>query len=278
MRRMRSATGAPGDAYFERVGERSFRATAHVGGAWSLEEQHIAPALGLLAHLVETDRDARRDDGLVLGRLSYDILGTMPIDVVDTEVRVLRPGRTIELVEAVMRHGGRDAVRLRAWLLQPGETAAVAGTALPHIAAPGEMEAWDPTTVWPGGFIASVELRRAYVEPGRSSFWVRTGVPLLAGERVSPLSRMAGLLDIANGMTVRADPTKVAFPNVDLTAHLFAEPRGEWVGFDTTVSFGAGGTGLTHSVLHDETGPIGTLSQLLTVRPLVTGPGRPDRP
>ncbi|MFN7242916.1 MAG: thioesterase family protein, partial [Dietzia cercidiphylli] len=60
-------------------------------------------------------------------------------------------------------------------------------------------------------------------------------------------------------------------PNIDLTAHLFREPRGEWVGFDTRVSFGPGGLGLTSSTLHDESGPIGTLAQTLTVRPVTPG-------
>jgi hypothetical protein len=254
-------------SYFERRGERTFRATEHVSGAWDLDTQHVAPALGLLVHCVEDDRDRRRGDGLVIGRLSYDILGTMPVDTVDVEVQVLRPGRTIELVEASLSHGGRDAVRLRAWLLQPGETEDLAGTALPALPAPEAMPAWDPTTVWPGGFIASVEVRREQRDPGRACFWVRTDVPLLAEEEVSSFASSAGLFDIANGMTVRTDPGRVAFPNVDLTAHLFTQPRGGWVGFDTTVSFGAGGLGLTSSVLHDERGPVGTLSQALTVRP-----------
>lgn len=254
-------------AYFERVGADCFRATEHVGGAWDTATQHIAPALGLLAHLVETDRDARRSDGLVIGRLSYDILGTMPLAVVDVSVRVLRPGRTIELVEAVMSHAGRAGVRLRAWLLQPGETDGVAGSDLPALPPPDAVPAWDPTTVWPGGFIASVEVRRDQLAPGRARFWVRTPLPLLAGEEVSGLARAAGLLDIANGMTVREDPHRVTFPNVDLTAHLFRAPAGEWLGFDTTVSFGPGGLGLTSSVLHDAAGPVGTSAQALTVRP-----------
>lgn len=63
------------------------------------------------------------------------------------------------------------------------------------------------------------------------------------------------------------NPADVAFPNIDLTAHLFAEPTGEWLGFDTTASVSATGTGLTHSVIHYETGPIGVSSQMLTVRP-----------
>jgi hypothetical protein len=59
----------------------------------------------------------------------------------------------------------------------------------------------------------------------------------------------------------------VAFPNVDLTAHLVRSPEPGWLGFDTTVTFGPTGHGLTSSVLHDEHGPVGTLAQSLTVRP-----------
>ncbi len=253
-------------AYFERIGPSAFRATSHVGGAWKTDEQHIAPALGLLVHLVEQDRDRRRDDRLTVGRLSFDILGTIPIDVAGTAVTVLRPGRTVELVEATLSHGGRAVVRLRAWLLQAADTSRIAGVALPRIPGPAEMAPWDPTTVWAGGFIASVEVRRSRLEPGRGAFWVRTPVPLLDGEPVSPLARAAGLFDIANGMTVRVSPKEVAFPNLDLTAHLFAQPQGEWLGFDTAVSFGPDGVGLTATTLHDETGPIGTVGQTLTLR------------
>jgi hypothetical protein len=253
--------------YFTRLDEHRFRATPEVGGAWNVEEQHIAPALGLLAHAVEQDRDRRRSDGLRVGRLSYDILGTVPVAEVDVAVHVTRPGRSIELVEASLRHDGRDVVRLRAWLLQPGDNQRIAATTLPRMKPPADLPAWDPTTVWPGGFIASAEVRRDEDEPGRARFWVRTATTLLGDEPVSDLARFAGLLDIANGMTVRVAPTEVAFPNVDLTAHFFEEPRGDWVGFDTSVSFGATGLGLTSSVIHDQDGPVGTLAQALTVRP-----------
>jgi hypothetical protein len=253
--------------YFKRSGRSSFTPTEHVGGAWTADEQHIAPALGLMTHLVEADHAARRaDDLLSVSRLSFDILGVLPLEEVDVAVRVLRPGRTIELVEAVLSHAGRPAVVLRAWLLAGQDTASISGTHLPSLPPPTAVPAWDPTTVWPGGFIASVQVRRNQEEPGRAGFWVRTDVPLL-DEPASPLATAAGLFDIANGMTVRADPAAVAFPNVDLTAHLVRAPRSGWLGFDTTVTFGPTGQGLTSTVLHDEDGPLGTLAQSLTVRP-----------
>ena len=254
--------------YFERLGDSLFRATEHTLGAWSPAEQHIAPSLGLLAHAVERDRDGRRDDLLPLTRLSFDILGTVPVAEVDVAVRVLRPGRSIELVEATMSHAGRAVLVLRAWLMQRFPTAHLAGSALPPLPGSDEMPAWDMSAVWPGGFIASAEVRRRAHTPGRASAWVRTDIGLVAGESVSPTARAVGLLDIANGLAVRAEPTEVSFRNIDLTAHLFAEPRGDWLGFDTTVSFGADGLGLTHSIIHDETGPIGSSSQMLTVRPI----------
>ncbi|CAM2930700.1 thioesterase family protein [Prescottella defluvii] len=254
-------------AYFKREGDHAFRPTQHVSGAWNADEQHIAPAIGLLTHVVELDRDRRRDDGLVIARLSYDILGTLPMDSVETSVTVLRPGRTIELVEATLAHDGRPAVRMRAWLMREGDTEALAGSAFPRIAAPEEMPAWDPTTVWGGGFIATADVRRVHTEPGRAAYWVRTPHDLVEGEAIGSLARAATLFDIANGMAARARPEDVAFPNVDLTAHLFTLPRGEWVGFDTTVSFGPTGLGLTSSVIHDLHGPVGTLNQILTVRP-----------
>ena len=254
-------------SYFERTAAFSYVPTEHVSGAWNPAEQHIAPSLGLLAHVIEQDRDARRDDHLLATRLSYDIWGTLPMEEVTASVRVLRPGRTIEHVEAALARDGRTAVTLRAWLMRTSPTDTIAGTRLAPIPGPEETPGWDPTSVWPGGFIASARVRRQQHEPGRAVVWASTDIPLVDDEAVGPLARTAGLLDIVNGMTVRQDPREVAFPNLDLTAHLLREPTGDWVGFDATVSFGPAGVGVTSSVLHDQHGPLGTLAQTLTVRP-----------
>ena len=64
------------------------------------------------------------------------------------------------------------------------------------------------------------------------------------------------------------EPTETwLFPNVDLTLHLHRQPVAGPVGLDTTVVFGADGLGLTETVLHDGTGPVGRAAQVLTVRP-----------
>ncbi|MBM9460817.1 thioesterase family protein [Nocardioides sp. zg-536] len=254
-------------AYWHRTAAHTFTPTEHVGGAWDLRTQHIAPALGVLAHEVERDRDRRRGADLVISRLSYDILGTVPLAAIDVEVEVLRPGRTIELVQATARSEGRAVVVLRAWLTEPYDTAALAGTAVEPIPGPEQTPPWDMAGLWRGGFIASIEARRTEHAPGRASAWFRTPHALVADEEVSRFAATAGMIDVSNGTAVRADPAKVAFPNLDVTAHFHRHPVGEWVGLDVTVTFGATGMGLTSAVLHDEQGPVGIVAQTLTVRP-----------
>lgn len=254
--------------YFRRTGQLTFAPTEHVVGAWNLADQHIAPALGLLLHEVERDMAARHPGGgWIATRLSFDILGPVPVEEFEITAKLLRPGKTVEMVQASMIHNGRPIVLLRAWLMATRDTAALEGSPVAPLPEPEAMPEWDPTTLWPGGFLASARVRRIEKERGRSQYWVRTPVMLLDGEPVSATARAAGLFDIANGMAVRADPRRILFPNVDLTAHLFREPRAGWLGFDTSVSFGPGGVGLTHSVLYDETGPLGTVAQSLTIRP-----------
>lgn len=254
--------------YFERVDESVYRATAETQGAWNTDEQHIAPALGLLAHALEQDHATRHATPLRLSRVSFDILGTLPIDTVDLYTRVIRPGRTIELLEASLSMDGRVGVTARGWFLQESDTPALAGSALPAMPPRAGMERWNNPAGWRGRFITTADVFRRQSEPGRAWSWIRPQLPLLDDVEVSPTARLLGLIDIANGVTPRVSPDEVVFPNVDLTVHLLRAPETEWIGFDTTVSFGPTGLGLTHTVLHDELGPIGTSQQALTVRPL----------
>jgi len=255
-------------SYFLRRSETVFEPTAHVGGAWNTDEQHVAPVLGLMAHLAEVEHCTRRPDApLALARAGYDILGVIPMDAFQVETRLVRPGRTIELVEVTLTHAGRAALVLRAWMLQQSDTAAVAGHPLPNMPERASLPAWSPSAVWPGGAIRSIDAHREHVETGRARCWIRPRPVLLEGEEVSARARMLGMTDFANGIATRVAPEQALYPNVDLTASVFREPVGEWFGLDTSVSFGADGVGLTESVLSDEIGPLGTVSQTLTVRP-----------
>lgn len=258
-----------GESYFVRVGPDRFRPTEHTGGGWSTEQQHIGPAVGLMVHALDAYVAGRGPDDRVTARLAVDILGTMPLTDVEVAVEQVRPGRTIELLEVVLSSGGRPAARTRAWRLDPGDTAAVAGGATPSLPRPDDLPVTPLHTLWPGGFIASVEMRRVGERvQGAGAAWLRTAVDLVDGEPASTLARFATLVDVANGIGIRQPPERWLYPNLDLVLHLHRQPAdGEWVGLRTTCVFGPGGVGLTASEVHDLHGPVGRAEQLLTLRP-----------
>ena len=255
--------------YYRRVGEHRFAPSHHVGGAWRDDEQHFSPLGGLIIHALDRFVEDRAPDQLVFSRLCFDILGQIPREECEITVESIRPGRTIELLGATVRIGGRAVVLARAWRLHAGDTAAVAADSLDRLPSPEDCVRWDMTTVWDGGFIGSLDVRMvAPPEPGRACGWVSTARDLVDGEPSSPHASFMALVDTANGIGVRQAPTTWMFPNVDLTIHLVRSPAGPWTGLDTTVSWGPGGLGVTSTVLHDLDGPVGFAQQSLTLRPL----------
>ena len=253
------------ESYYRRAAADLYDPTGHAQGAWSPEEQHIAPVAGLIAHAI--DRHDPRPD-LALAKLGYEILGFIPLRRTHVEVRTIRPGRTIEQLQAVASVEGREVVRATAWRLLRSDTSAVAGTHLPQLPDPESVPTLQGIAQWGGGFIESLEVRSAAPEePGRGWAWLRTPLPLVADEHVGPTAGYVALVDTANGIATRVSPQHWVFPNVDLVVHLVARPEPGWVGLDTTVTFGSAGVGLTTTSLHDVTGPIGRAEQILTVRP-----------
>ncbi len=251
-------------AYYRSLGGGRYQPSMHTEGAWVTEEQHMAPASGLLADAIETC-SARTD--LLTSRITFDILGLIHREEVRITASVIRPGRTIELVQAEMHAGGRVVVRATAWRLARTDTADLAATELTPMPGPDTAEPWNGLQVWGGGFIRSLEFRSLPGgRPGRARAWIRTRHPLVDDRQVSELAAYVGLIDTANGVAVRSKPIELLFPNTDLTIHFVREPAGEWLGLDTSVSYGPGGVGLTASVLHDIDGPVGRAAQSLTLR------------
>lgn len=249
--------------YFTALGQGRYLPTHRTQGAWQEDEQHVAPVIGLLVHALELNHP-RAD--LQWARVGVDILGMIRREEMHVTTRVLRPGRTIELLESVVEIGGRPTVRATAWRLVRGETAEVAAVEHDRMPGPEEMPVWHGMEQWGGHFIQSVEFRATGNRPGRGRAWARTPVQLVDTEPVSDLARWVGLLDTANGIATRQSPREWLYPNVDLTLHLHRQPRGTWVGLDTRVHWGPDGLGQTSSVAHDVDGPVGTVEQALTVR------------
>jgi hypothetical protein len=91
--------------------------------------------------------------------------------------------------------------------------------------------------------------------------------PLLPGEPLTPLARLAAAADFGNGVSATLPFDRFLFINADLTIHLYRPALGDWIGLDARTLLSAGGTGTAESVLHDATGPLGRAFQTLVVQP-----------
>ncbi|OKL53502.1 thioesterase [Bowdeniella nasicola] len=256
-------------AFYRHLGGTRFESTEHAEGAWNPEQQHMAAACGLLAQ--ELERYVADTDGdrlpLRFARLAFDIMGQLHSGEFDVLVETIRPGKTIELIEAAMVKDDRRLLVLRAWRLAVSDSAEMEGYEDLDIPGPTECEPYPEMTKWPGGFIRSTTYRQsARSRPGNGVVWMTTDVDVCEGRETSTFARLMGMADTTNGVMPRGNKDEWMFPNVDLTVYLYREPAGQWIGFDVQQSIGPDGIGVTSTVLHDKSGPFGRAEQILTVR------------
>src|SRR4029450_4477053 len=99
------------EAFYLRSGPDRFRATELTQGPWGPGLQHAGPAAALLGRAVEAHGD--RDD-LQVTRMTFDIARALPIAELEVATRLLRGGRSVELVEATLAAGGAEGRRATA--------------------------------------------------------------------------------------------------------------------------------------------------------------------
>lgn len=253
------------DAYFLPLGDGRFRATEHTSGPWDLGAQHAGPPSALLARALEA---LVADPAQMLARVTLEILGPVPVDEVEVQAAVVRPGRSVQMFEAELSAGGRPAMRARAWstLRAPADDVSDSAAVPPR----PDAEAAGPT-LWPySGYLHSVEWRFArggWDEAGPATAWTRLRIPVVPGEEPSPLQRVLAVADSASGISWVLPIGDWLFINPELTVHVQREAQGEWISMAAETTIAQGGTGLARSVLCDDRGPVAYGAQSLLVAP-----------
>lgn len=243
-----------------------WRATDHTAGPWDPGAQHGGPPSALLARAIE--RCAPRED-LRIARVTVEILGVVPVGELTLSARVVRPGRSVELVEAVLTASGRDCARAYAWRVRRTEGVQVDSRAAAVPPLPGTA-AEELGEGWSGGYLRAVEwrfVRGRFDRPGPAAAWTRLRVGVVPDEEPSPLQRVLAVADSGNGLSSELDLTQWYFINPELTVHAHREAAGEWVCLDATTTISDGGSGLATSVLSDLQGPVAVGAQTLLVAP-----------
>jgi acyl-coenzyme A thioesterase PaaI-like protein len=248
-------------------GEGRFSSTRSTAGPWGPDSQHGGPPAALLTRAIESL--AGHSPDRVVGRLTMDVLGPVPVGPLTVQASVLRPGRSVQLCEATAydERRGRACARATAWLFPATTDGPKAAEApLPHVPADGVPK--DPPASWSRGYLDSIEWRwitGAVDEPGPGVVWMRPRVPLVEGEPMSGLQRLMTCVDSASGVSAALDIASWGFQNTELTVHVLRPPAGEWLCLQAATLLGGGSVGLATSEVYDQRGLVARSAQALLV-------------
>ena len=202
------------EAFFEQVADERFVPTAFTRGPWDPKSQHAGPPAALLGRAVQLRPGARED--MRLARITFEILRPVPLRPLSVTTRLLREGRSVELVEASLApDAGEEVMRARA--LRIRTTPSSVPEVNEHRAVPPPEQCspqpFFPVT-WDVGYHTAMECRFAegsFLARGPATCWMRMRVPLVAGAQTMPLDRVLVAADSGNGLS-----------NVlDFSSHLF---------------------------------------------------------
>src|SRR4051794_19376786 len=257
------------ESFYEPLGGGRFMSTGHTSGPWDVRSQHAGPPAALLGRALEAT-DPR--PGTLLARVTFEILGPVPVAEVEIESRVLRPGRTVELLEARLSAGGRPVMTARAWRLPATEAP---GVVAPGAAPPPPRPEEETPPPHDFGSGHAVEMRFApggCFAPAPATAWTRLKVGVVPDEEPSPLQRVLAVADSGNGISAVMSWDDWLFINPELTVHVVRPPVGEWVVLDAATTIAPGGAGLPPRRLFDGAGPGGDRAPALLRAPRPPSP------
>jgi hypothetical protein len=224
-----------------------------------------------MTKLMEELSTSTADSRLRIGRVSMDILGPIPVAPVRVRASVDRRGSRISLLAAEMvaaRPGGPDraVARASAWLLATSDTADVATDRFPPLvegAADPVPHSWEGAT----GYLEAISWRRQVeLDNGSPVVWMSPLAHLVDTEEMTPMQRLALVVDCANGAGAALDPAAFVFMNTDTAMHVHRLPVGDDFALRARGSIGPDGIGVTTAEIFDRYGFIGTCAQTLLVQ------------
>jgi hypothetical protein len=218
---------------------------------------------GLTARAVELARAG--DPDMFCSRLTIDMFRSAPLAPVRATARSIRSGRRIAVLEVTVENDDGPVGQGKAVLLRRSEQPEGAFRPTPGWDVPAPPELGPPlagaagarwTAPWESWRIGPAAQTGAAWSEG---MWIREVHPLISGEPLTPLVRVAMAADLASPVANASD-RGLAFINADYTIYLGRDPVGEYVGIQPYGHVSERGVAVGQCVLHDLQGPAGFIA------------------
>lgn len=261
---MNPPKAGPGDTLFHRDGDRVVP-TDLTQGPWDPNAQHGGPVSALLADAIErTETPAP----MRVTRLTIELMRPVPLTPLRVRTEVLRTGRKVQLVQAVLTADDVEvaravglAIRLDVGSIEfdPAQHVHPGDEQLP---ARGDEHPFGSTTAMPfmPGFLRAVTMLRATGSQGSggvAEVWCRLHCQVVDDRELTPLVRAASLADFTSGLGNSLDFARFTSINPDVTMQLWRHPIGEWIGLRAVTKLTAEGIGISESAIFDDEGRFG---------------------
>lgn len=237
---------------------------------WGPDSLHGGAPAALLARAIEGHEV---DVPMLLSRTTFEFLRPVPCAPLKIAVRTARPGKKVQLVEAVLTVGDAEVCRATGLRIRTADVTLPDGAVDvdPAPALPVSGGGWTaPDGGWRAFHNEGVEMRWTtgrFEDEGPAVVWIRLPRPLVDDEEPSPTQRAMAAADFGNGVSreLPFGPGGYLFINPDLSVYLQRPPTGEWIQLDARTHLSAVGTGVAESALSDQQGRIGRSVQALLV-------------
>jgi hypothetical protein len=205
---------------------------------------------------------------MTCSRLTIDMFRSVPLAPIRVTTRSVRAGRRIVVLDLTIEQDDVPVGQGRAVLLrrseQPGGTFRPApvwdAPTPPQLGAPRSSATRRWTAPWESWPVGNAD---GAVTDG---LWIRDVHPLITGERLTPVVRVAMAADLASPVS-NFSTHGLSFINADYTVYLGRDPQGEYVGIQPSGHISEAGVAAGHCVLHDLRGPVGFVTTAAVANP-----------
>jgi hypothetical protein len=180
---------------------------------------------------------------------------------------LVRQGRRIVVLDVTVEQDGTPVGQGRVVLLRRSEQPDGTFRPAPGWAAPPPSQLGPPQATRASRWTPPWESWPVGANGGLSDgLWIRDVHPLVTGEPLTPLVRMAMAADIASPVS-NFSTSGLSFINADYTIYLGRDPHGEYVGIQPSGHISERGVAAGQCVIHDERGAVGFVTTAAVANP-----------